>query len=466
MVVNGVSPNEAFWKQEMIRELEPLKDRLSVTWTDDVPFADILRRAATLPAHSAIFWHGMIVDAGGLMHEGDSALSSVHATANAPIFSYDDSFFGREVVGGPMNSVAEVSRQAVGAAMRVLAGENPGDIQVPAIEFARPKFDWRQMQRWGIAESRLPAGSDIQFRNPTVWERYRAPIALIGFAILFQSALITVLIIEGWRRRTAEARAQQLLTELAHVNRVATVGQFTASLTHELRQPLAAISLAGQAGLNWIRRKDPDLAEAEAALQQVVDGGFRADGVIKSLHAMFNKEHTPRTPVDVNQIVEQVLALTKGSIKAKNIAIEQKLTDVAAPIVLGEAVQLQQVLLNLINNAVESMGASAGGRRVLQLATAVSDHTVVVTVADSGPGVDPQSLDRIFDPFFTTKTGGMGMGLSICRSIAEAHGGTLTAAPGESGGLRVQLALPLAEPRTATSLAIEVEQPPVTAGLV
>jgi signal transduction histidine kinase len=457
MVVNGVSPNEAFWKPEIIRELEPLKDRIALTWTDDVPFAEIVHRAATLPPHTAIFWHSMIVDPGGLMHEGDSALSAVYASANAPIFSFDESFFGREVVGGPMNSIAQVSGQAVAVAMRVLAGEDPADIKVPAIEFAKPKFDWRQMQRWGINESRLPAGSEIRFREPTVWDRYHGPIALTGLAILFQSALITILIIEGWRRRTAEARAQQLLTELAHVNRVATVGQFTASLTHELRQPLAAISLAGQAALNWIRRKDPDLAEAEAALQQVVEGGFRADGVIKSLHAMFNKEHTPRTPVDVNEMVEQVLALAKVLIKAKNVAVEQKLTDVARPTVLGEAVQLQQILLNLINNAVESMAASAGGRRVLQLATVVSDDTAVITVMDSGPGVEPQSLDRIFEPFFTSKPGGMGMGLSICRSIAEAHGGTLTAVPGELGGLRVRLTLPLVEPRTATSLAVDVE---------
>jgi hypothetical protein len=138
----------------------------------------------------------LIVDGAGAVHEGDSALTKLHAVANAPIFSFDDSFFGSELVGGPMHTVLEVSQITAAVAARILAGELPGDISVPPIGFARPKFDWKEMQRWNIAESRLPAGSEIYFRSSTMWEQYRWQAIGIGTVVLFQSALICLLIYE------------------------------------------------------------------------------------------------------------------------------------------------------------------------------------------------------------------------------------------------------------------------------
>ena len=159
-VVVGASPVEQFWRKEIAREVKPLEGRVEFTWYDDLSFEDILKQAAALPPHSAIFWELMSVDAAGVVHEGNTALARLHAVANAPIFSYDESFFGNEIVGGPLLSVLEGSRQTAAVAIRILGGEKAGDIKVPPIRFAAPKFDWRQMQRWGISESRLPPGSD------------------------------------------------------------------------------------------------------------------------------------------------------------------------------------------------------------------------------------------------------------------------------------------------------------------
>ena len=136
-------------------------------------FDELLKRAAALPPQSAIFWELMIVDAAGVVHEGDTPLTRLHAVAKAPIFSYDEAFFGREIVGGPLLLVADTSRQTAAVAIRILGGEKPGDIKTPPVQFARPMFDWREMQRWGISESRLPPGSEIFFRDPTAWEQYR-----------------------------------------------------------------------------------------------------------------------------------------------------------------------------------------------------------------------------------------------------------------------------------------------------
>ena len=151
----------------------------------------------------------MNVDAAGVVHEGDKALPTLYAVANAPIFSFNDAFFGGEVVGGPMNSVVEASRLTVAVAVRILGGEKAGDIKIPPIGFATPKFDWRQMQRWGISESRLPPGSEIHFREPTVWDRYKLQILGILAALLTQAALIGWLLHERQYRHRAELAARE-----------------------------------------------------------------------------------------------------------------------------------------------------------------------------------------------------------------------------------------------------------------
>src|SRR5215813_7242161 len=199
-VVVGTSPIERFWKEAIGKESEPLSNRINFSWTDNLSFDELLTQAATLPPQSAIFWELMIVDAAGVVHEGGAPLTRLHAVANAPIFSYDESFFGREIVGGPLLLVADTSRQTAAVAIRILGGEKPGDIRTPPVEFAQPMFDWREMQRWGISESRLPPGSQIFFRSLTVWDQYRIQILLIAVVMLLQGALITWLVYEHWRR--------------------------------------------------------------------------------------------------------------------------------------------------------------------------------------------------------------------------------------------------------------------------
>ena len=200
-VVTGDFPNERFWLEVLRKDFAQFADRLSFIWYNDRSFADILKHAAVLPPHSAIFWHQMNVDAAGVVHEGDKGLPTLYAVANAPIFSFTDAFFGGEVVGGPMNSVVEASRLTVAVAVRILGGEKAGDIKIPPIGFATPKFDWREMQRWGISERRLMPGSEIYFREPPVWEQYRAQSLTVCAVILLQSALISWLLYERWRRR-------------------------------------------------------------------------------------------------------------------------------------------------------------------------------------------------------------------------------------------------------------------------
>ena len=359
IVVVGTSPIEKFWKEAIGKEVEPLANRIKLSWTDELSFEALLKQASALPPHTAIFWELMIVDAAGVVHEGDAPLTRLHAVANAPIFSYDESFFGSGIVGGPLLLVADTSRQTAAVAIRILGGEKPGEIRTPPVEFASPVFDWREMQRWGISENKLPPGSEILFRNPTVWEQYRAYILAVIAAILIQSALISWLLYEHWRRQRAEILARSTMSELTHVNRVATVGQLSASIAHEVSQPLAAMLANAEAALRWLERANVE--EVRESLKGIVSDGFRASDIITNLRAMFKHDVQEKTLVDINKLVSSVLALVVIDLQKHEIEIQTQLDD-RNPEMLGNQVQLQQVILNLVMNAIESMSSIGNSR--------------------------------------------------------------------------------------------------------
>jgi signal transduction histidine kinase len=444
MVVVGTSPIEKFWKEAIAKEVEPLATRIRLSWTDNLSLEALLKHASALPPQSAIFWELMIVDGAGVAHEGGTPLTRLHAVANAPIFSYDESFFGNEIVGGPLLLVADSSRQTAAVAIRILGGEKPSEIKIPVVQFASPIFDWRQLQRWGISESRLPPGSKVYFRDPTLWEQHRMLILAVIAALLLQSLLISWLVYEHRRRRIAEAQALQRMNELARMNRFATAGQLSASIAHEMRQPLTAISASAEAALSWLQQRAPNLGQVRDVLEAVVKQSHRADDVLKSVRAMFKHEPTARAKVNLNELVAQVVSVSAASIKQSNVRLEVNLTDGVPPVVNSDPIQLQQAILNLVMNAVEAMERSDNKKRFLRIRTElVEDGNVAVRVIDSGQPVDPEMIEEMFQPFFTSKLGGMGIGLSICKTIVEAHGGQLTAAAKKPRGMEFQIILPL-----------------------
>jgi signal transduction histidine kinase/ABC-type uncharacterized transport system substrate-binding protein len=437
-VVNGNSPLEEFWREEMRREFKPFEGRVAFTWYNNLSFDDILKRTATLPPHSAIFWELLIVDAAGAVHEGDKALTSVHAVANAPIFSFDDSFFGKELVGGPMHSVLEGCRQTAAVAVRILGGEKAGDIKTPPLGFAPPKFDWREMRRWGISENVLPPNSEIYFREPTAWQRYRPQILTVSAAVLAQTALIAWLIYEHRRRNLAEVRSRNAIAELTYMNRRAAAGELSASIAHEVNQPLTAISAMAGAGLALLRRDMPDLKAIRECFDEIVQESQRAGGIIHSVRSMFRKD-TQLGSVDINRITILVLELARIEIYKHKVSVQTQFADL--PPLTGDPVQLQQVILNLVMNAIEAMHSTAS--RVLRITSESMAGVVKLSIMDTGTGVDPSNVDRIFNPMFTTKSAGMGMGLSICGTIVENHHGRIWVEARPGGGTIFHIELPV-----------------------
>jgi C4-dicarboxylate-specific signal transduction histidine kinase len=244
-------------------------------------------------------------------------------------------------------------------------------------------------------------------------------------------------------RRRAEDRLQTMQAELARVQRATMMGEITASIAHEINQPLAAMVTNARAGLRWLGSETPDLGEAQSSMRRIVSDGHRASEVVAGIRAMFRKSERTNAYYDVNVLIREVVALVNGELKNNKVEARLDLGE-GIPKILADRVQLQQVVLNLMMNAIEAMGSVPNGARVLGVNSQLRDgRDILITVKDSGPGIDPADLDRIFDRFFTTKSNGMGMGLSICRSIVEAHNGRLWAEPDVRPGSVFRISLPI-----------------------
>jgi signal transduction histidine kinase len=215
----------------------------------------------------------------------------------------------------------------------------------------------------------------------------------------------------------------------------------TAAIAHEVKQPLAAMVMSANAGLRWLKRPEPNLDEVQAALERIVRDGHRANEVIANVRAIFGKDRREKTRVNVNTLIGEVLGLIQEELESRRISVRNELID-GLPEVMAERVQLQQALLNLVMNAVDAMSAVTGRERRLTVKSQLDVHGVRIAVEDSGTGIDRGYVDRIFDYFFTTKPYGMGMGLSICRSIIESHGGRLWFSSRSSHGTTFYVQLP------------------------
>jgi C4-dicarboxylate-specific signal transduction histidine kinase len=242
--------------------------------------------------------------------------------------------------------------------------------------------------------------------------------------------------------RESERRYSEIQSELAHASRLATMGQLTASIAHEVNQPIAATVINANAALRWLAAPRPDLEEVRQALARIVTDGHRAGEVIGRIRALIKKAPPRKDGVAINDAILEVVALTNGEAMKHDVSVRTELAEGLPPIE-GDRVQLQQVILNLIMNAIEAMSGTKEAPRDLLLSTEKGEPDAVqITVRDSGPGLAPAALERLFDAFYTTKPSGLGLGLSICRSIIDAHGGELWATANLPRGAIFQFILP------------------------
>lgn len=258
-------------------------------------------------------------------------------------------------------------------------------------------------------------------------------------------AMVTAIVRDITERKRAEEKVREQRNELARVSRIATVGELAGALAHELNQPLAAILSNAQAAQRFLRRDEPDTEQVRQIVTDIIEDDRRAAAVIHQMRRFLKHEEPELRDIALNRLITDTLRALQSDLAINQVSVETEL-DEDLPAVLGNLVQLQQVVLNLVLNAVDAMQPLAHVDRMLTLRTAGIDGTVCIEVCDRGPGIDPAIVNKIFGPFFTTKKDGMGMGLPITRSIVEAHGGSLTVSNNADQGCTFRVVLPVACP--------------------
>jgi signal transduction histidine kinase len=323
-----------------------------------------------------------------------------------------------------------------------------GDRSQPQTTYAtsRPLIDWRQLKRWGLDAGRLPENVDLRYYAPTPWERYRWQIVAIAAALLAQSLAIGVLIYEHRRRRTAEQQARARLLENVHLSQSAVAGALSASIGHELKQPLGAILSNAEAAEVLLRSDAPDLDLIREIVTDIRDDDRRAEDIIDRLRGLLRKRDEIELQVfDLNEAVESAVKILHSEAERRNVAINS----VAAGrrlLVRADRIHLQQVVVNLAANAMEAMSDVAEGQRKLELHTAATGNGKgEASVADSGRGIPADRVGKIFEAFYTTKPNGTGLGLSISRALIEIYGGRIWAENRPEGGAAIRFVLPLVD---------------------
>ena len=442
-VVLGASPLERYWTVEFRRAFEPFTNRVSFTWLNDLTFDQMLERVAKLPPRSFILIALLLRDASGVTHNQDDALQRLHAVANAPINGMYQHQLGLGIVGGRLYHAEVQGAESARIAIRILRGEPAVSFPPMIVPAQAPRYDWRELQRWNISADRLPPGSEISFRQPTVWERYRWWIvgALVVFAA--QAAMIGGLLLQRTRRHRAEAELQRNREELAHVMRVSTVGELTTSVAHELSQPLGAILSNADAAEMFLTADPPALDEVRDILADIRKDDQRASEVIRRMRSLLRKQEVAPKSIEINEAVEEVLKLLSTGASVRKVAMKFERT-AGLPRVWCDPVHFQQVVLNLVLNGMEAMAGLPEEKRQVVVRTGPANNgTVKIAVADSGPGIPVDSLPKLFEPFFTTKKEGMGMGLSIARTIVEAHHGQIWAENNSEVGATFYFTVPV-----------------------
>jgi PAS domain S-box-containing protein len=570
VVVSGASGDDRYFEGLARSALSTYEGKLQVTYLAGLPMTDLLRELARLRPDTIVLYLEVTRDGAGHPFIPREVAEKIAEVATAPVYGIFDTYLGHGIVGGHWDTVEAEAAATGRLALRILAGEKPETIPPSPAGLGTNYVDRRQMQRWGLDKSRLPPGSVVRFKEPSLWETYKWQIATAIGLIIGQAILISALLWQAQRRRRAElkardseermnlattsanlglwhwdsasnrvwaseicrrilglgSRAELLLEtflglvhrqdlvavatsagqqakdgepdkrehrllrpdgserwvrsighikldasgkptqmtgvvldvteekaaerestnmrqELMHLTRVATLGELSGAMAHELNQPLTAILSNAAAAKLSLSDQDSDIADVRDILTDIETEATRAGNVIRHLRTLFVKSEAQIHPLDLNEVVSEVLKLIHSDLVTRRVNVSTRLA-MELPPVQGDRVQLQQVLLNLIFNACDAMTENEPGERDLTVVTALDGRsTALISIADRGGGIKPDLLGLLFKPFVTTKSRGLGIGLSICRSIVEGHGGRLWAVNNPERGATFCIALPV-----------------------
>jgi len=466
VVVGGAGPEDSTTVAAVVRAATTLSDSLDLAVLQGMPLDELLPKLRQIPSRSIVVFANYRMDGRGHAYEPLDIVGSIAHAAPAPMYTQLATYIGEGVVGGSVLRFDDEAVRTGGLVVRVLR-RRPGE-RMPPVELVANSFvaDWRQLRRWGLSEARLPRGTELLFREPTLWQRYRTVVLLTLGVIGAESLLLGSLLAERRRRKRAQlvAEEQQRLVDetrrqVAHMGRVALVGELTATMSHELRQPLAAIRMNAEAGAKIAARDTGRFSDEEREIcgeifNEIVADNVLASDIITRVRALVRREELPQQPVDLNEICRTSARLLQYDAVTRHAEINLTL-DPSFPMVTGDPVQLQQVVLNLLVNALDAAAASTTPQ--VAISTVARGQEVELAVRDNGPGLTADVRQHLFESFFTTKPHGLGLGLPIVQSIIERHHGRVRAETAEQGGAVFSVMLPAARSSRESSSELRVK---------
>lgn len=452
VVIGGAGASDSTSVTAVTSAAATLGDPLEITVLQGLPLDELLPKLRQIPPRSIVVFANYRLDGRGHAYEPLDIVGSIARAAPAPMYTQLGSYIGEGVVGGSVLRFDDEADRTGRLVVRVLR-RRPAE-PMPPVELIGNAFvvDARQLRRWGLSEARLPQGTELLFREPTLWERYRTMVLLTVGVIGAEALLIGSLLVERRRRKRAQLeaeeqqrRADETRRQVAHMGRVALVGELAATMSHDLRQPLAAIRMNAEAGAKIAARSTGPLAEGEREMfgeifDDIVSDNVLASDIITRVRALVRREELPPQLVDLNEICRTSARLFQHDVATRHAEITMAV-DPRLPSVTGDPVQLQQVVLNLLVNALDASAASTTPH--VTISTVARGEEIEVAVRDNGPGLTADVQQRLFESFFTTKPHGLGLGLPIVQSIVERHHGRVRAENADEGGAIFRVMLPV-----------------------
>lgn len=450
VVVTGVSRWDREWEGRAREEGARFQESVTIEALSGLSTAKVLQRLSELGDDAVVFSPGYFEDGDHRVFAPRESIAAMAAASRAPIYGPFNTHLGLGIVGGYSWRFADAGIQAAMIVNDLLAGTPPSALRLPEAMPATLNLDWRQMRRWGIDEKALPPGSVVHFRVPTFLDEHGGTVAIVVAIFLLQAGLIAGLVLERFRRRSAEQIAQKQANELAHASRLALAGELTGAIAHEINQPLGAILSNAEAGELVLASGSDHREELQAILADIRRDDQRASDVIRRLRGMLSRHEVERLPFGVDKALGDLRSTLAAEARRRGVTLEVHPTSADATIV-GDRVQVQQVLINLVMNAMDAVAGLPEDRRRVVVATIVTPDLITITVRDQGRGIAPEHMSRVFDSFFTTKPTGMGLGLSIAHTLVRSHGGRIWAESDPPEGAVFHLELPVASEKGSTS---------------
>jgi signal transduction histidine kinase len=442
--VSGTAPLDKLLMSVTKDASNKIDKNLKTTFVADHSMEETITLVHSLSKSDIIFVPYFTTDTKLVRYHNTEAIRLMSRVAKAPIFHISDLGVGDGMLGGYVMSFTKVGSLAGNVAIKILKGADPNSIKISENDYYDYIFDWRELKKWNLEDSELiPEGSTILFEESNIVDKYKWIGGVIRLFLVLQSLLIATLIRFNRNQKLMTKKiieTENRYREFLHVDRSLRLGQLTASLSHELNQPLTAILSTAQAGINFINFNEATPELLKQIFQKIVENDKRGASILNSVRGMMKLETREKEKVNLNTLIEEIAAVFHSEASKLNTKLDMELDD--KPVyILADGIQIQQVLLNFILNASQAMEKVNTSNKRITISNTISYGDVIVSVRDNGKGIDNAEKEKLFKPFITSKKEGTGVGLVICRSIVEDHNGKIWAENMPDGGAKFSFSL-------------------------